>query len=344
MTAPSWKRLAAWPGLVSLIALVAFTLPARGQYDPNWANHIRIGGLVGFNIKADFAVAGLVNTVATGNPNGPNYVFDDGYVKVDQLGDANGQTSYWGYDHASQYSAASGELFMHSSSSLSIGNASGSAEDGPFPGFEIVYGANFWYWKQLRVGWEAGFGLLPISMKASQYEAASTQQSTYSFDTGGIVVPTPPPYQGGPSGIGPTISDTAHYVGTTNISGAGKVSEKLDVILYTLRLGPSVYWDFNRHLGMSVSAGPALGIVSGDLTYEQTFSTAHRSGRISDTAVVYGGYVNTSLYCHVIRNGDVYVSAQYMPLGNATIGGGATHARLKLDGGIYVSAGVNWPF
>ena len=119
-------------------------------------------------------------------------------------------------------------------------------------------------------------------------------------------------------------------------------------MLYTLRLGPSIYWDFNRYLGMSVSAGPAIGIVSGDFKFDQDVTanaaTAHTSGHVSGTDVVYGGYANTKVMCHIIRNGDIYLGAQYMPLGKATIGGGGNQARLDLEGTVYLSAGINWTF
>ncbi len=34
----------------------------------------------------------------------------------------------------------------------------------------------------------------------------------------------------------------------------------------------------------------------------------------------------------------------FMPLGRSTFSGGGRQARLDLNGAIYVSAGINWPF
>jgi hypothetical protein len=44
------------------------------------------------------------------------------------------------------------------------------------------------------------------------------------------------------------------------------------------------------------------------------------------------------------KNGDLYISAQYMPMTDAIIGGGGREGRLNLGGQVYISAGINWPF
>ena len=54
--------------------------------------------------------------------------------------------------------------------------------------------------------------------------------------------------------------------------------------------------------------------------------------------------VGATLMYHAVQNGDFYVGVQYMPLGSAEISGGGRQARLDLSGGIYLSAGINWPF
>jgi hypothetical protein len=63
--------------------------------------------------------------------------------------------------------------------------------------------------------------------------------------------------------------------------------------------------------------------------------------------VVFGGNVNATLLYHTedkARPVDLYISAQYMPLGSADFSQGGRDARLDLSGQIYISAGVNWPF
>jgi len=41
---------------------------------------------------------------------------------------------------------------------------------------------------------------------------------------------------------------------------------------------------------------------------------------------------------------DIFVSAQYMPMGDATFNGAGREGRLNLSGQLYFSIGINWPF
>ncbi|MGD0745615.1 MAG: hypothetical protein ABSA45_10710 [Verrucomicrobiota bacterium] len=318
----------------------------------DWTRHFRIGALVGMNISAHFSMNGSAFPLSGNDPG--RGIFDDGYVRADNTGNAFGQTGYWGYRNASQYDPAAHTLTMHAASSFA---ASGSATESgsAFAGFDMAYGDNLWYWKHARVGWELGFGLLPISITDNHPASASASQSTYTFSTasafnpGGIVVPTAP-YQGGFDRDGePTISSTYNLpVTTTNYSGSVAGSHTLDVTLYTLRLGPSFYWDLTDHVGMSLGAGPAIGIVSGSYKYDEIITagrvSARNRGQMSATDLVLGGYVNAAVMYHVVDNGDIYLSAQYMPMSDATISGGGREGRLDLGGQIYFSVGVSWPF
>ena len=314
----------------------------------DWTRHFRIGALVGMNISAKFNESGVFNI--SGN-NAANGIYDDGYVREDQTGNAGGYTGYWGYNNASQYNAVAQTLSMHSTSSYST---SGSANDngGPFPGFDMAYGDNLWYWKHARVGWELGFGLLPVSITDNHPMSATVNQSTYIFDTGGIVIPGAP-YQGGPSGQGPLLPGSPASVSSQTLS-AGTVTgtRTLDVMLYTLRLGPTFYWDLGDHVGMSLGAGPTIGLVSGDYKYDETITaggvSAHNTGSFGATDMTFGGYVNGTLMYHVhdewSGDADIFVSAQYMPMGDATFNGAGREGRLNLSGQLYFSIGINWPF
>jgi hypothetical protein len=241
---------------------------------------------------------------------------------------------------------------MHAATSFS---ATGSSKEdgGAFPGFELAYGDNLWYWKHARVGWELGFGLLPISITDnSSFSAPTVNQSVYTFGVGnpdGVPFPQgSTPYQGGPSGAGYPILDTPSSVTNSSTSGTITGKHSLDVMLYTLRLGPTFYWDLTDHLSLSLGAGPAIGIVSGDYKYDEIITaggvSANNSGRIGGTDFVYGGYVNATVLCHVVDNGDIYAGVQFMPMSNATISGGGRMGRLNLGGQLYFSVGINWPF
>jgi hypothetical protein len=305
--------------------------------DDDWTRHFRLGALVGLNISANFSTKGTFNI------NHPPGVYDNGYVLTDNTGNAFGQTGNWGYKDPSQLSGST--LTMTDTKSYTTsGNAKDSSTD---VGFDMAYGGNLFAWGRARIGWDLGFGLLPISITDKSTMSANVVQSTFDFNTGGIVVPGAP-YNGGFNREGePTIGFTPMSGTTNTVSGTITGSRTLDVTLYTLRLGPSIYWDLNEYFGLSAGVGPAVGIVSGSLKYNElvnTGSSVSSSGQVDGTEVVYGGYVNATLMYHMVQNGDLYVGVQYMSLGDATISGNGRVGTLNLGGQVYLSAGINWPF
>ncbi len=316
----------------------------------DWTRHFHIGGMVGLNISGNFHMNGNF-TVAGNNPS--KGLFDDGYVRVDQTGNAGGLpgvglTSFWGYNNASQYDAANHRLAMHAVTGFSATESS-SSDVAPSPGFDLAYGANYWYWKHARVGWEMGFDLLPISLKDNHPLSATANSATYFFDTGNLILPGAP-YQGGSSGVGPVISGAPSSIvtnGATSTTATG--SRTLDAIIYSVRLGPSFEWDMGEHMGMSLSAGPAVGIVSGTYSFNEDISvgggpTAHNNGSFSNVGIQYGGYFNATFMYHITSSADFYLGAQYMSMTDYNISSGGRSANLDLSGQVYVSAGISWPF
>ncbi len=308
----------------------------------DWTRHFRIGALVGMNIGASFKENGAFN-ISGNNPAAG--IYDDGYVRPDQTGDPN-YTSYWGYNNASQYNAGNNTLTMSANTGFTTAG-SANVNGGVFPGFDMAYGDNLWYWKHARVGWELGFGLLPVNISQSSSMPATITQTTFTFNTAGIVVPGAP-YQGGSSGLGPLMTNSPYSSSSISTPGTVVSSQSLDVTLYTLRLGPSFYWDLAERVGMSLGAGPAVGIVSGDYKYDETITAsginARNTGRIRGTSLIYGGYVNAAVMYHVQDSADIYIGAQYMPMSDATISGGGRSGCLNLGGQLYFSIGINWPF
>jgi hypothetical protein len=311
--------------------------------DNDWTRHFRLGMVVGLNISAQFRMSGTFAVSGSGTSG----VYDDGYMLRDDTGDAGGYTSYWGYDSASQYDPTTHTLTMHSAKSFTT-SGGGSSDDSPYLGFDLAYGDSDWNWGNAKIGWELGFDLLPVHIGYNQPLSASVTRSAYGFDTGGIVLPTAP-YNGGSSGTGPTIHDTPTPLADEVFpSGTVTGTHSLDVTLYSVRLGPAIYWDLTQSLGLYASAGPVVGIVSGDLEWDENIAAggtvAHNRGQIGSTEAVFGGYVNATLVYHAVANGDIYLGAQYMPLTGVAFNGAGREARLNLDGQIYISAGINWTF
>jgi hypothetical protein len=44
------------------------------------------------------------------------------------------------------------------------------------------------------------------------------------------------------------------------------------------------------------------------------------------------------------RDAYFYIGAQYTPMGSATFSNGGRSGQLNLDGQVYLSAGIGWPF
>jgi len=356
-----WRYPKWYAGCLSACA-AAWALPAHAQFDDNytdvntgtnglvripkdtddWTRHFRLGAIVGMNINASFGMRG--NFGISGN-NPAAGVFSDGYIEKDSTG-STAATANWGYDSASQLSGNT--LTMHANTGFSSAGSSES-DGGPFPGLDMAYGDNLWYWKHARIGWELGFNWLPIDISSSSTYAGTVTQGTYKFSTGGITAPGAP-YQGSALGYGPLVPYPANFNALSTATSPGTVSgsHSLDVSLYSLRLGPSFYWDLSRRIGMSLGAGPAVGLVDGDYKYDEYITansiTTHNSGQVSGLEMVYGGYVNATLMYHLQNNGDIYIGAQYQPMTDATISGGGREGTLDLQGQLYFSIGINWPF
>lgn len=336
----------------SALGIIGVSLTAaHAQYNPDWARNFRVGVLAGFNIKADFRTSGTFalngsNPGAVGVP-GQNHTYDDGYVRVDEFGNASGYTAYWGYQNASQYDPASRTLTMHATSDYTLSGGRTTADaDAPQIGLDLAYGGEIHRWNRTRIGWEFGFGWLPIEIKDDSPLDAMLTQTAHSYDVPPGVVPPTAPYNGGFSGSGqPLIFDVAHTAGSGTTNGTVTGARTLDVSLFAFRLGPSFFWDVSPQFGFALGAGPAMGLVTGTYRFNETpGGSARNRGSVDSTEIVFGGYVNAMLTYHAVKNGDFYISAQYMPLGDATFDGPGRSARLDLSGAVYVAAGVNWPF
>jgi len=344
--------------LVVLLASLASTRGlAQDFFGPapegtgNWTRHFRVGALVGFNLKAQFSTSGQL-TFSPGNPGtaggGQNHDYDDGYVRLDATGNNGNLTWNWGYESASQLQG--NQLSFHSVQSYdTTGTTSSSTVDsGAQIGFDAAYGGTLTKFWGGTLGWEFGFGFLPTKITENQSLSANVTQLVHTYDTGGIQLPQAP-YQGSYQGPGPTISDQAVETVTALTGVPLQSSQTLDVTLYNFRIGPTLQWELHPRVAVVVSAGAAFGLVTGDLKYHDTLqftdgTTADNQGTTGETQFVYGGYVSGTLLCHLVKNGDLYLGLQYMPMSSATFNGNGREAELDLTGGLYLSAGINWPF
>lgn len=353
---PRLWRTPACLGLALGLACAAQTGFAQADYDPGWTKNFRVGAVSGFNVKGSFKLRGQFpinggsNPGTVGDPN-VDHVYDNGYVRVDETGNAQGYTGYWGYEEGAQYDSGSRQiLFTHSTSFTGAGS---SEADNDFSlGAELAYGGVIRQWERMRLGWEFGFAWLPMEISDSSSIDAQISGDIYghSVPTGVAVLPTAP-YQGGPSGVGgPVISSASTLVGSfSNADGDIRGSRKLEMDLFIFRLGPTLFFDVMPEMGLAVSAGPAMALVSQTYSYNESVvyaggSTGINRGSFSDSTFVYGAYLNVMGTYHVEQNGDLYLGLQYLPLTDAGLSQSGREATADFSGQITISAGINWTF
>jgi len=327
----------------------------------NWTRNFRVGALMGFNLKAQFSMRGKFdvsgNSPGATGVSGVNHTYDNGYVLVDANGNNGGSTWNWGYQSTNQYNSGSQRLTFDATESYAT-SGSATENSGVQLGFEAAYGGLLTRWGGALVGWEFGFGYLPTSITDNQTMSANVTRVSHSFDASGIQLPgllgEPGSgdfaYQGTFNGPGALIGDIAQAGPGSTLTEVPLTGERnLDVTIYSFRLGPTLHWELGPRFAVAASAGAALGLVTGDLKYNETLllpdgSTASNQGKSGSTELAYGGYLSGTLLYHVVKDADFYVGFQYMPMTSVTFGGEGRSATLDLSGALYVSAGINWPF
>src|ERR1041385_4069769 len=177
------KSFALRPGLCSAALLVLTVGHAQAQwgqpYDPDWQRSFRAGVLVGFNISADFRMNGSFPVSGGGLG-----AYDDGYVRRD---DGGALTSDWGYNNASQRDSTAETLTMHKTTGFST-TSSASVNDSVEIGLDLAYSGMLWRAQRIRLGWELGFGMLPIKISDNSALSATVKRSAYTFDASGYMI------------------------------------------------------------------------------------------------------------------------------------------------------------
>jgi hypothetical protein len=325
--------------------LVAPQARAFDDWDPpsDWTRNFRIGMQIGLNINAKFKTSGTFAIPGIGSTaNG--VTFDNGYVLKDSSGSAT-ETWNWGYNDPGQLTGST--LTYKSTTGYDVQNSGTRTKgDEPYVGFDMDYGWTFARLGSAKVGAEFGFSFLPIKISDTQPLQATLSSQESTVDTGSIIVPGAP-YHGTFQGPGALLSRDITPGAIVPTTGPVSGSRTLDVNLYNFRLGPTLFWELNPKIGVGVSAGGAFGIVSGDYEFRErpTGSTGNFfTGKFGKTDFVYGGYISALTTYRVEDHGDLFLGAQFMSLTDSTFKQGGREAKLGLGAGVYITAGINWPF
>jgi hypothetical protein len=321
------------------------------QREEDWTRHLRLGLQMGVHLQAKFSSQGQFGV--SGSQAGPagvagqNHLYDDGYVRVDDTGNAAGYTSNWGYQSASQYDPATGQLTFHSASGYTQNDRS-QAEDMPYYGADMSYGGTLKRWDRARLMWDFGFGYLPVDIGDRSSFSTQFTRVVHRYDTGGIAMPGAP-YSGAASGVGPTIKDAATALPGDAVQGSVDASRHLESDLFTLRLGPLFHYELSRRWAFEAGGGFLFGIVDGEFQYRDKIVLADGSTTVSEggtgsTDLKYGAYGELLVLFKTNEPADIYLGVQYQWLDAFELSSGGRSAKLDLSTGVSIVAGINWPF
>jgi len=322
------------------------------EADPGWTRRFRLGAIAAINIEAEFSQGGEfgVSGVDPGEPGlgGQNHTYDDGYVRLDDTGNAGGYTANWGYQNASQYDPDTASFTFHGTTSFQLEGSRSTVSEDPHYGLDIAYGGRLMEAARGVLGWEVGFTYMPIKLEESQPHPVGAERVTHRFSAPGIIPPEAP-YQGGSTGVGPVIQDVATEAGRESVSGLLTGSRRLDLDFMDFRFGPNLQWHLGGRWAASLGGGFAAGLVTGDYSFDERIEyseggAAATAGSFSETEFVYGGYAEALIYFRAEDRSEIYVGAQYVGLGDVTFSGNGREARLKLGNGLFISAGIHWIF
>jgi hypothetical protein len=344
---------------LSCLSLLAVAASAQGQ--DAWIKHFRIGMSFGLNIKTDFKTTGTfpISGSAPGDPTNAfmDHFYDDGYVRLDDTGNARDpdtgipSTAFWGYQSASQLTgAAPNQTLTYHSSKFFTGSGNNSADASPALGFDMAYGGTFAKWERLAVGWEFGFNLTTIGAKDRQPIAATLTQGQYQFGSGGTTPMPAAPYNGTFVSAGnPLINAVGTALPDLIVPGTINGTRSLDALLYQFRLGPQLRWEFYPQWTLNGSFGGAFGLVDADYRFDEKINlangtTASNRGKFGSLETTYGGYAGAVVMFDTGNRWEAYLGTHFITMSDAKVTSGNREAKMGLGGAVYISAGINWTF
>jgi hypothetical protein len=320
-------------------------------------NRLALSYRMGLNISVDFRRLGGLALSDPGPTSGSavNRNYDDGYNRVDSSGNAGGYTWYWGYQSAQ--SVQGGNLVLQSYSTPANA-ASNDRQDDPQHGLELSYSRELYRKKSWRAGLEGAFGYSLISIADSHNLKANVFRTNDSFALPGIVPPQAP-YNGTFTGPGPVISSTMTPANRSVdvLPGAATItgSRSIDSDLFTIRLGPYLEVPLDDKFSLIFGGGLALvwaqtdfsfreNVTISDPTYGVTLNSGQRSGSVSQTDFLVGGYVSGSLAYAITREVSVFGGAQYQMAGHAVNTAKGKESVLDLGSSLLITFGIAYSF
>jgi opacity protein-like surface antigen len=314
-----------------------------------WA--VGIAPLLTLNAKTSFVGYGgfSASSFPAAPGSGPSFaVYNDGFVLADISGDLSSTTN-WGYNAAQQYDSSGGGSIALSSVS-GIGTAGVREDADPAPGVEIHFTRRFpgLSGDRFRLGLDVALGVSQFDSENNSRLSADVNLVTDAFPLEGVIPPLAP-YSGSFSGPGPLLGTTPTRSTESTAGGASVSGErKLDVDLYTLRIGPRLEASLGEAFGLYLGGGLALAYADGSYRFRSTASfegTAQTSQGGGDDEAWLGGYfVEAGANWEIAEAWTFFGSLQHRGFEDFEITAGGTRSELSFDHTFTLAAGIRYSF
>lgn len=335
-----------------------------GNWGDSFGNAFTLAPTIGLNIRTTFKNIGGFTAQTATSPAGGGlpHEYDDGYVRADGRGIADGKTWNWGYFNASQ---VPGNNTVLMSSSSSPADASARAGGGDYKsGFELRFLHRLGAKENLRWGIEGAFGWNDLSAKDNRALAGTLVLVTDTYSLNGNIPPAAPAtYLGNAAGPGPLIDDTAVPPRTTTTTPGGATvtgERKLEASLLALKLGPHVEWrpSPESRWGLGLNAGFAMAMVDSTFSFSESVNiptmgavlqpglsaTQARSASGHTTDILFGGYVGLSASYRMTDRLSLTGGGQYQNVGTFSQTVAGKQAEIGLGNAILVTLGLRYSF
>jgi hypothetical protein len=265
-----------------------------------------------FNYKADFQSAAAAQPRAT-DPGaavaGTDHFYDDGYNRVDSSDNAGGETSYWGYQNASQDNG--GSITMNSAqTTINQGSSSETQEDAQ-PALEVYWQQDITSNKQWNVGFRTALRWQRIELdnRAVYGTTIETISDTYSY-TG---IPPGAPFDGSFGGPNFLLSDSPVRSITSAAGPTVTATRNLDADLFGFDLGPTLALNLTKKLRAVLSTGGTVAWMRSDFSYRDG---ALASGSDTKEEFLFGAYAGADLQYRIGEHWGIFGGAAYNWLQN----------------------------
>lgn len=333
--------------LVAATATTAVTTAGAQEFF-DARNRLQLGGRVGFNLSVDFRNRGgvLPDTLGPATGGGVDRDYADGFVRRDAAGNDGGKTWNWGYTRDAQVSTDGSTLTQTGYTGNPYADSSDRSED-PQYGAELIYGRILGEIAGAKWGLELGVNWSTFDVDDTSRLSGSITRVTDAYALDGILPPAAP-YAGSFDGPGPLISDTPTRT-TATVGSVIDGARKLEGQLLGLRFGPMVDLPMGDWLSAQLSGGFAAGWLDAEFSYSETASAPDgtswsRAGNGSSDEWVFGFYARGQVTVQLNERLGIYAAIEYQGLEDATIDAAEQSARVQLDQGYYVSAGLSVHF